>query len=248
MLSGGSALCSSCASRKAALQQNHGPLPTFKVGYPDVVVLLIFLAHFLKAVLGVLHPNGRESLHQVDGGICHNQIFCRFSPPKRLQGRKFQYSATGYFATSCECTIPEPLPTILNVIKWWSNATKHYYTTTYYCKDHPFDWEDQLPKICMVCHVWQRGLNLLIDLMYISHSQQQLSMLQQHGNPCKKHTNRFGRSQGVLMHVMIIRSMESPSKLVTSSGCTLLSHMGSLKTIPPMEPYHVCTKIETDSE
>ena len=113
-----------------------------------------------------------------------DQMFCRFSPPEQLhsdQGKQFEStllheickilgmkkSRTSPYHPQCDGLVERYNRTLLDMLA----------TTT---QNHPFDWEDQLPKVCMAYNtsvhastgytpfflMFGRQARMPIDLMY----------------------------------------------------------------------------------
>ena len=158
--------CPSCASRKLAPQRNRGPLQTIKAGYPLQIVavdipgpltesaagnsyILVAGDYFTKWMEAYAIPNQKAitvALKLVD------QLFCWFSLPEQLhsdQGKQFESallhdvcnilgmkSRTSTYHPQCDGLVERFNCTLLDMLA----------TTTW---SHPFDWEDQLPKVCM---------------------------------------------------------------------------------------------------
>lgn len=159
--------CSACATRKTAPQRNCAPLQTIKAGYPMQVVavdimgplpesksgnnyVLVAGDYFTKWIEVYALPNQEAA---TVARKLTDEMFCRFSPPEQLhsdQGRQFESklleeickllqirkTRTTPYHPQCDGLVERFNRTLLNMLA----------TTT---KGHPFDWEDQLPKVCM---------------------------------------------------------------------------------------------------
>ena len=190
--------CHSCATRKTAPQRNRGPLQTIKVGYPLQLVavdilgplpesstgnsyILVAADHFTKWMEAYAIPN-QEAVTVAKKLV--DQMFCRFSPPDQLhldQGKQFesavvqeickilgmQKSRTSPYHPQCDGVVERFNRTLLDMLA----------TTTH---NHPFDWEDQLPKVCIAYNtsvqastgytpfflMFGREARMPVDLMY----------------------------------------------------------------------------------
>ena len=113
-----------------------------------------------------------------------DEMFCRFFPPEQLhsdQGRQFE---SGLIKEICNIlrikkTQTSPYhPQCDGLVEWFNRTLLDMLATT--TKNHPFDWEDQLRKVCMAYNtsvhsstgftpfylMFRRQANLPIDLMY----------------------------------------------------------------------------------
>ena len=190
--------CPSCATRKSAPQRNRGPLQTIKAGYPLQVVAVDILGPLMESVAGNSYilvagdyftkwmeayaiPN-QEAVTVARKLV--DQMFCRFSPPEQLhsdQGKQFESAVlhevcnilgmkktrTSPYHPQCDGLVERYNRTLLDMLA----------TTT---QTHPFDWEDQLPKVCMAYNtsvhastgytpfflMFGRQARMPIDLMY----------------------------------------------------------------------------------
>ena len=190
--------CPSCATRKSAPQRNRGPLQTIKAGYPLQVVAVDILGPLMESVAGKSYilvagdyftkwmeayaiPN-QEAVTVARKLV--DQTFCRFSPPEQLhsdQGKQFESAVlhevcnilgmkktrTSPYHPQCDGLVERYNRTLLDMLA----------TTT---QTHPFDWEDQLPKVCMAYNtsvhastgytpfflMFGRQARMPIDLMY----------------------------------------------------------------------------------
>ena len=190
--------CPECATRKSSPQRNRGPLHTIKAGYPLQVVAVDILGpltesdggnsyilvagdYFTKWMEAYAIPN-MEAVTVARKLV--DQMFCRFSPPDQLhsdQGKQFESTVmreicnilgmkktrTSPYHPQCDGLVERYNRTLLDMLA----------TTT---QNHPFDWEDQLPKVCMAYNtsvqastgytpfflMFGRQARMPIDLMY----------------------------------------------------------------------------------
>ena len=159
--------CATCATQKTAPTKNRAPLQTIKTGYPMQVVSVDILGpllesdagnsyvlvagdHFTKWMEAYAIPN-QEAI--TVARKLTDEMFCRFSPPEQLhsdQGRQFESellkeicrilnvkkTRTFPYHPQCDGLVERFNRTLLDMLA----------TTT---QDHPFDWEDQIHKVCM---------------------------------------------------------------------------------------------------
>ena len=159
--------CATCTTRKTAPTKNRAPLQTIKTEYPMQVVSVDILGpllesdagnsyvlvagdHFTKWMEAYAIPN--QEVITVARKLT-DEMFCRFSPPEQLhsdQGRQFESellkeicrilnvkkTRTSPYHPQCDGLVERFNRTLLDMLG----------TTT---QDHPFDWEDQIHKVCM---------------------------------------------------------------------------------------------------
>ena len=190
--------CSTCATRKSAPQRNQAPLQTVTAGYPMQVVavdimgplpespsgnqyVLVAGDYFTKWIEVYAIPNQEAS---TVAKKLTDEMFCRFSPPEQLhsdQGKQFESdlvyevckllqirkTRTTSYHPQCDGLVERFNRTLLDMLA----------TTT---KDHPFDWEEQLSRVCMAYNssvhastgfspfflMFGRQARMPIDLMY----------------------------------------------------------------------------------
>ena len=190
--------CEACSTRKTAPKKNRSPLQTIQAGYPLQVVgvdimgplpeseagnlyVLVASEYFTKWVEVYAIPN-QEAITVAKK--LTDEMFCRFSPPEQLhsdQGRQFESelikeickllniskTRTTPYHQQCDGLVERFNRTLLDMLA----------TTT---REHPFDWEDQIRKVCMAYNtsvhsstgftpfylMFGREAKLPIDLMY----------------------------------------------------------------------------------
>ena len=159
--------CATCATRKSTPRKNRAPLETIEVGYPMQVVAVDILGPLPKSVAGNSYvlvaadyftkwveayaiPN-QEAI--TVARKLTDQMFCRFSPPDQLhsdQGKQFESELLkeicNIFCIKKTGTTPHH-PQCDGQVERFNRTLLHMLSTT--VKEHPFDWEDQLPKVCM---------------------------------------------------------------------------------------------------
>ena len=159
--------CATCATRISTPRKNRAPLETIEVGYPMQVVtvdilgplpksaagnsyVLVAADYFTKWVEACAIPN-QEAI--TVARKLTDQMFCRFSPPDQLhsdQGKQFESELLkdicNIFRIKKTRTTPHH-PQCDGQVERFNRTLLHMLSTT--VKEHPFDWEDQLPKVCM---------------------------------------------------------------------------------------------------
>ena len=199
--------CKVCTTRKSAPKKNHALLQTIKTGYPMEVVaadilgplpeseagnsyILVAGDYFTKWMETYAIPN--EETTTIAKKLV-DEMFCRFSPPEQLhsdQGRQFESTLmkeicdilkikktrTSAYHPQCDGLVERFNRTLLSMLS----------TTT---KDHPFNWENQIRKVCMAYNtsvhastgytpfylMFGRQASLPIDLMYGTGENNELS-------------------------------------------------------------------------
>ena len=155
-----------------------GPLPESESGNSFVLVAGDYFTKWMEA-----YPIHNQEAETVARKLV-DEMLCRFSPPEQLysdQGRQFESglikeicnilrikkTRTSPYHPQCDGLVEEFNRTLLDMLA----------TTT---KNHPFDWEDQLRKVCMAYNTSVHSstrftpfylmfgcqANLPIDLMY----------------------------------------------------------------------------------
>ena len=155
-----------------------GPLPESESENSFVLVAGDYFTKWMEA-----YPIHNQEAETVARKLV-DEMSCRFSPPEQLhsdQGRQFESglikeicnilrikkTRTSLYHTQCDGLVEQFNRTLLDMLA----------TTT---KNHPFDWEDQLRKVCMAYNtsvhsstgftpfylMFGRQANLPIDLMY----------------------------------------------------------------------------------
>ena len=161
--------CSTCAIRKTPGPKRRAPLGTIRAGYPMQIVAVDVMGPLPEMEVGNLYilvagdyytrwmeaypiPN-QEAVTVAQKLV--NELFCHLSTPEQLhsdQGSQFdsdliaevckilniRKSRTTPYHPQCDGLVERFNRTLLDML-----ATMHLY------KDHPFDWEDYIWKVCM---------------------------------------------------------------------------------------------------
>ena len=200
--------CSICASRKTATPKNCAPLQTIKAGSPMQVIAVDIMGPLPESsnknsyilVVGDYFTRWMEAYAIYDQEAATvaqklvDNIFCRFGIPEQLhsdQGKQF------------ESKLIQELCKILNISKTRTtayhpqcdglverfNRTLQAMIATI-TVDHPFDWEEALPKVCIAYNtsihsttgyspfylMYGREPRLPIDIVYGTQSQSSTSV------------------------------------------------------------------------
>ena len=200
--------CSICASRKTATPKNCAPLQTIKAGSPMQVIAVDIMGPLPESsnknsyilVVGDYFTRWMEAyaIHDQEAATIAQKlvdnVFCRFGIPEQLhsdQGKQF------------ESKLIQELCKILNISKTRTtayhpqcdglverfNRTLQAMIATI-TVDHPFDWEEALPKVCIAYNtsihsttgyspfylMYGREPRLPIDIIYGTQSQSSTSV------------------------------------------------------------------------
>ena len=159
--------CATCATRKTPAPKNRAPLQTIKAGYPMQVVAVDIVGPFPESESGNTYVlvAGDYFTRWMEAYAIPNQeattvaqklvdeLFCRFSPPEQLhsdQGKQFE---SDVFKEVCGLlNIMKTRTTAYHpqrdgLVERFNRTLQDMIATT--VKDHPFDWEQALPKVCM---------------------------------------------------------------------------------------------------
>ena len=124
-----------------------GPLPESESGNSYILVAGDYFTKWMKA-----YPIPKQEAITI-AKVLVDEMFCRFSPPEQLhsdQGRQFESSImkevceilgirksrTSPYHPQCDGLVERFNRTLLSMLA----------TTT---KNHPFNWENQIRKVCM---------------------------------------------------------------------------------------------------
>ena len=197
--------CATCAARKTMAPKNRAPLQTIEVGYPMQVVAVDIVGPFPESEAGnsyilvvgdyfskwmEAYPIPNQEASTVARKLV-DEFFCRFSTPEQLhsdQGKQF------------ESELLKEICSILNIVKTRTTAyhpqcdglVERFNRTLLSMlattvADHPFGWEEALPKMCMAYNssvhsttgytpfflMYGREARLPIDIVYGVPAQQQ---------------------------------------------------------------------------
>ena len=124
-----------------------GPLPESEAGNSYV---LVAGDHFTKWMEAYAIPN-QEAI--TVARKLTDEMFCRFSPPEQLhsdQGRQFESDLIKHICKilNVQKTRTSPYhPQCDGLVERFNRTLLHMLATT--TREHPFDWEDQIRKVCM---------------------------------------------------------------------------------------------------
>ena len=147
--------------------------------------VLVAADYFIKWVEAYAIPN-QEAITVAKK--LTEQMFCWFSPPDQLhsdQGKQFESKFLEEICQILQIKKARTTPYHRQCdgqVERFNRTLLHMLSTT--VKDHPFDWEEQLPKVCMAYKIsihsstgfspffpmFGRQPNLPIDLVYPVHS------------------------------------------------------------------------------
>ena len=159
--------CQQCSTRKSPTHSRRAPLGTIQAGYPTQIMAVDLLGplpespqknsyvmvvgdYFSKWMEAIPLPN-QEAITVANHLI--DEVFMRYSVPEQLhsdQGRQFESqlisevckalhikkTRTTPYHPQCDGMVERFNRTLLNML-----AT--------HCKDHPWDWEQHIRKVCM---------------------------------------------------------------------------------------------------
>ena len=159
--------CGACAKRKSPPTSGRAPMQTITAGYPTQVMAVDLLGPLLESnngnsyvvVVGDYYSKWMEALpvpNQEAPTVAEkliDEVLLRFSPPEQLhtdQGRQFesvliaevckllqiQKTKTTPYHPQCDGLVERFNRTLLNMLATCAEG-------------HPFDWEQQLKKVCM---------------------------------------------------------------------------------------------------
>ena len=159
--------CPNCVTRKSSGTKRRAPLQTIKAGYPMQIVAVDILGpmpeteegyryilvagdYFTRWMEAYAIPN--QEAKTIANKLV-NELFCRFSPPEQLhsdQGKQFESDLLKEICKllHVEKTRTTPYhPQCDGLIERFNRTLLSMLATS--VKDNPFDWEKQLPKVCM---------------------------------------------------------------------------------------------------
>ena len=189
--------CAVCASHKTPTPKPRSPLQSVKAGFPMQLVAVDILGPLPESEAGnkyilvtgdyftrwmEAYPIPNQEATTVATKLI-NELFCRFSIPEQLhsdQGRQFESEIIAQVCKflKIEKTRTPYHPQSDDVIERFNRTLLQMLST---CTDqHPFDWEEHLPKLCMAYNtskqsttgyspfflMFGREARLPIDVMY----------------------------------------------------------------------------------
>ena len=159
--------CPVCATRKSPTPNSRAPMQTVQAGYPMQVVavditgpfpdsdagnryILVVGDYFTKWVEAYAIPD--QEARTVANKLV-DEFFCRYSPPEQLhsdQGKQFESKLMKEICNILKISKSRTTayhPQCDGLVERFNRTLKHMLSTT--LKDHPFDWEQRLRKVCM---------------------------------------------------------------------------------------------------
>ena len=190
--------CSVCATKKSPQQGSRAPMQTIQAGSPMQVVavditgplpeseagnryILVVGDYFTKWMEAYAIPD-QEATTVATKLV--DEFYCRFGPPEQLhsdQGKQFESKLIQQICSILKISKSRTTayhPQCDGLVERFNRTLKHMLATS--LKDHPFDWEDRLRKVCMAYNtsvqassgytpfylLYGREARLPIDLMY----------------------------------------------------------------------------------
>ena len=162
--------CATCATRKSPAPKARAPLQTIQTGYPMQVIAVDITGPFPESeagnsyvlVVGDYFSKWMEAFAIPDqeartvAAKLVDEGYCRFSPPEQLhsdQGRQFESDLVKEICSILRIVKSRTTPyhpQSDGLVERFNRTLKHMLSTT--VRDHPFDWEDRLRKVCMACN------------------------------------------------------------------------------------------------
>ena len=159
--------CASCATNKSPPTKARAPLQTVTAGQPMQVIAVDITGPFPESeagnryvlVVGDYFTRWMECFAIPDQEAetvakkLVDEVFCRFSPPEQLhsdQGRQFESDLIRKICNILKIEKSRTTayhPQCDGLVERFNRTLKHMLATS--LKDHPFDWEDRLRKVCM---------------------------------------------------------------------------------------------------
>ena len=155
-----------------------GPLPESEAGNRYILVVGDYFTKWMEAYAIPDQEATTVATKLVD------EFYCRFGPPEQLhsdQGRQFESKLIQQICSILKISKSRTTayhPQCDGLVERFNRTLKHMLATS--LKDHPFDWEDRLRKVCMAYNtsvhassgytpfylLYGREARLPIDLMY----------------------------------------------------------------------------------
>lgn len=159
--------CVPCATNKSPTPKARAPLQTIAAGHPIQVIAVDITGPFPESeagncyvlVVGDYFTRWMECFaipDQEAETVARKLVdegFCRFSPPEQLhsdQGRQFESDLLRRICQALQIEKSRTTayhPQCDGLVERFNRTLKHMLATS--LKDHPFDWEDRLRKVCM---------------------------------------------------------------------------------------------------
>ena len=200
--------CSSCASRKTQAPKNCAPLQTIKAGSPMQIIavdimgplpessnknscILVVADYFTRWMNAVaIHDQEATTVAQklVD------DVFCQFGMPEQLhsdQGKQFESKLIQELCKILKISKTRTTayhPQCDSLVERFNRTLQDMIATITF--DHPFDWEEALPKVCFAYNtsihsttgyspfylMYGREPHLPIDIVYGTQSHSPISV------------------------------------------------------------------------
>lgn len=159
--------CSVCATKKSATPNSRAPMQPIRAGYPMQVIavditgplpeseagnsyILVVGDYFTKWMEAYAIPD--QEAKTVATKLV-DEFYCRYSPPEQLhsdQGKQFESNLIKEICDILKISKSRTTayhPQCDGLVERFNRTLKHMLATT--LKDHPFDWEQRLKKVCM---------------------------------------------------------------------------------------------------
>ena len=209
--------CANCATRKTQAPKQKAPMQTIKSGYPMQVIAVDIMGPLPESdgrnsyilVVGDYFSKWMEAFPIPDQEATTvaqklvDEIFCRFSAPEQLhsdQGKQFESALIKEICNILNISKSRTTayhPQCDGLVERFNRTLQNMVSTT--VKDHPFDWEEAIRKVCMAYNttvhastgyspfylMFGREARLPIDLVYGTQTQQ-ASPVQEYAQNLKK--------------------------------------------------------------
>ena len=132
-----------------------GPFPESESGNSYVLVVA---DHFTRWMEAFAIPDQEA---QTVAKKLVDEVFCRFSLPEQLHSDQGQQFESDLIKEICNILKIEKSrttpyhPQCDGLVERFNRTLKHMLATT--LRDHPFDWEDRLRKVCMACNTSEQS-------------------------------------------------------------------------------------------
>lgn len=225
--------CATCAARKTVAPKNRAPLQTIEIGYLMQVVAVDIIGPFLESQAGnsyilvaddyfskwmEAYPIPNQEASTVAQKLV-DEFFCRFSTPEQLhsdQGKQFESELLKEICTILNIAKTRTTayhPQCDGLVERFNRTLLSMLATT--VVDHPFDWEEALPKMCMAYNssvhsttgyapfflMYGREARLPIDIVYGVPAQEQHDDV-----TCSTYASNLKKSLRTSLHTAICRA------------------------------------------